>query len=323
MVYLFYLRIKNIFKITLGFVLSFFFKQPFRVGLPVSVSIEPVNYCNLHCPECPTGNGTLHRKKELMSLALFSNILNEIKVHTCYLTLYFQGEPFIHPHFVDFVKLARQQYIYTATSSNAQLINNEVAEQTVRSGLNKLIISVDGTTQETYEKYRVGGELDKVIEAIKHVVEWKKKLHSNTPKLEVQFLVLKHNEYQIPDIKKLAKELGVNKLSLKTAQIYDFENGSDLIPSQEKYARYIKGTDGRYHRKKRMHNRCRRAFSGTVISVDGEILPCSFDKKGEYSFGNIKDKPLAEIWHNEKASLFRRQILMDRKQFDMCRNCTE
>ncbi|MDR3706209.1 MAG: radical SAM protein [Paludibacteraceae bacterium] len=323
MVYLFYTRTKNIFKIIFGFVLSYIFRKPFAIGLPLSVSIEPVSYCNLHCPECPTGNGSLNREKKLMSFTLFSNIINEIKVHTFYLTLYFQGEPFIHPHFADFVKLARQNHIYTATSTNAQLINNEVAEQTVRSGLNKLIISVDGTTQETYEKYRVGGQLDKATQAIKHLVEWKKKLHSNTPKLEIQFLVLKHNEHQIPDIKKLAKELGVNKLSLKTAQIYDFENGSGLIPAQEKYARYIKGADGLYERKKKIHNRCRRAFSATVISVDGEILPCSFDKKGEHCFGNIKDRSFSEIWHNEKASLFRRQILMDRKQFDMCRNCTE
>jgi radical SAM protein with 4Fe4S-binding SPASM domain len=313
----------NIFKIILGFILSRILKKPFAIGLPVSVSIEPVSYCNLHCPECPTGNGSLNREKKIMPLTLFSNIINQIKVHTFYLTLYFQGEPFIHPQFSDLVKLARQNHIYTATSTNAQLITDEVAEQTVRSGLNKLIVSVDGTTQETYEKYRVGGRLDKTIQAIKLLVEWKKKLHSSTPKLEIQFLVLKHNEHQIPDIKKLAKELGVNKLSFKTAQIYDFENGSDLIPSRQEYSRYIKNADGLYSRKKKIRNRCPRAFSAVVISVDGDILPCSFDKKGEYCFGNIKDKPLSEIWHNEKASRFRRQILMDRRQFDICRNCTE
>lgn len=323
MLYLFCLRAINGIKIVAGFILSLLLKKPFKIGLPLTVSVEPVNYCNLHCVECPTGNGSTSRRKELMQSDLFYNIIDQIKVHASYLTLYFQGEPFIHPEFDNFIKLARKNHIYTATSTNGQLINKVIAEKTVRSGLNKLIVSIDGTTQDTYEKYRVGGKLEKAVDAIKLITECKNKLHSNSPKIEMQFLVLRHNEHQIEKAKKLAKKLGVNKLTFKTAQIYNFENGSELIPTQKKYARYVEKEKGVFVRKKKIHNRCWRAFSGTVISVDGEVLPCSFDKNADFSFGNLKNKPLAEIWHSEKALAFRRLLLTDRKGVGICCNCTE
>lgn len=323
MLYLFYCRTKNLLCIVAGFFLSVFLKRPISLGLPITTSIEPANYCNLHCTQCPTGNGSIKKEKELMPMELFSQIVNDIKRHTLYITLYFQGEPFLNPEFGSMIKLAHQEHIFTATSTNGQLINSEIAECIVRSGLNKLIISIDGTTQETYEKYRIGGNLEKAISAIGYIVEWKKKLHSNTPKIEMQFLVFKHNEHQLDDAKKLAIQTGVDKLTFKTAQIYDFENGNELIPSQQKYSRYIEKTAGTFVRKKKIYNRCWRAFSGAVITSAGEILPCSFDKKGEFSFGNIKNQSLAEIWNNEKALRFRKQLLVNREEIGICRNCVE
>lgn len=304
-----------------SYVFSCLFKKQFLACHPISLSVEPVNYCMLSCPECPAGNGSLTRKAGQMSLDTYTKFIEQVSPYLSYLTLYFQGEPLLHPNFTEFAQIAHKKNIYTSTSSNAQLLNDEMAEKIVKSGLNKLIISIDGTTQETYERYRVGGSLEKAKEGVKAIVKWKRELQSNSPFVELQFLVLKHNEYQLPEIKQLAKELGVNKLSLKTAQINDFERGSDLIPSQKKYARYKLTNNGSWKRKKKMRNCCWRAFSGAVITIDGEVLPCSFDKNGEYSFGNIHKEPLAKIWHNEKAQRFRQQILTDRKVFEICRNC--
>ena len=138
------------------------------------------------------------------------------------------------------VKYASDKGIYTATSTNAHFLKDDQAKATVLSSLDRLIISIDGTTQDTYESYRVGGSLDKVVEGTKSILYWKKKLKSKTPHVVFQFLVVKPNEHQIPEVYKLANELGVDQVVLKTAQIYDFKNGSHLIPDQDQYSRYRK-----------------------------------------------------------------------------------
>src|ERR687889_540002 len=136
---------------------------------------------------------------------------------------------------------------YAATSTNAHYLTDEVARKTVESGLDRLIISIDGTTQDVYRQYRVGGNLDKVIEGAKNIVKWKKELKSKKPFVFLQFLVVKHNEHQIEEIKEIAKEIGVDQVRFKTAQVYDYKNDpNQLIPSIEKFSRYKKDNDGDY-----------------------------------------------------------------------------
>src|SRR5882762_11190789 len=215
-------------------------------GMPVSISIEPTTSCNLRCPECPSGLRSFTRPTGMMKTELFESVINQLAPSLSYLIFYFQGEPYLHPHLLEMVRLASQNKIYTATSTNAHYLNDQAAKETVESGLDRLIISLDGTTQETYQSYRIGGKLDKVIEGTKNIIRWKKELKSKTPHVIFQFLVVKHNEHQIEDVKKLAKTLGVDEVKLKTAQIYDFENGSDLIPVNDKYSRYKRNQNGKY-----------------------------------------------------------------------------
>ena len=165
-------------------------------------------------------------------------MIDELAPTTAYLTFYFQGEPYLNKDFLKMVRYSASKKIYTATSTNAHFLDDTKAEETVRSGLGRLIISIDGTDQEHYEAYRKEGSLQKVLDGTKNVIKWKKKLKSATPAILWQFLVVGPNEHQIPEIKKMAKDMGVDKLVLKTAQIYDYENGNELIPRQEKYSRY-------------------------------------------------------------------------------------
>lgn len=316
-------KVLNLIKVSVSFQLSILLKKPLNWGLPITLSIEPTNSCNLHCPQCPSGNGNLTRKKEQIKPELFTKIIEEVNKHLLYLTFYFQGEPFLHPNYTSLIAEAHKQNIYTASSTNAQLINDKLAMETVNSGLNKLIISIDGTTQEVYEMYRVGGKLENTIQAIKSLTYWKKKLKSKTPNLEIQFIVLKHNEHQIPEIEKLSKDLCINKLALKTAQLENTETGKKLLPTNNTYSRYSIEKDGNLKRKKVVKNKCWRAFTGAVIAANGDVLPCSYDKNGEHAFGNINTEPLAKIWKNKKAMAFRKQLLLNRSQFDMCCNCTE
>jgi radical SAM protein with 4Fe4S-binding SPASM domain len=292
---------------------------------PLFISVEPANYCNLKCPECPVGNGSssTYKKKMTMDMNLFADVINNLKDHLMYVTLYFQGEPTIHNQFCEMINYAHQSGIFTSTSTNAQFIDKELARKIVESGLDRLIISVDGTTQEVYEQYRVGGNLNQTLDAIQYIRFWKSKLSKKTPYLEMQFIVFKNNQHQINDMKQLAKQMKVDVLTIKSAQLYDFENGHKLLPTLKKYTRYKTLNNGQVVIKSKLKNRCWRMWSGSVVSASGKVLPCCFDKFEQHSYGNLSNDSFANIWQNQKATAFRQQIHLNRKQFDMCRNCTE
>ena len=291
-------------------------------GLPLSISIEPTTSCNLRCPECPSGLRSFTRPTGMLQEELFKNTIDQLAGTLTYLVFYFQGEPYLHPQFLSLVQYAAQKKIYTATSTNAHYLTDANAKKTVESGLDRLIISLDGTTQETYESYRVGGKLEKVIEGAKNVLRWKKELKSLTPHVIFQFLVVKPNEHQIDDVKKLGRELGV-EVALKTAQIYDYEHGSDLIPSLDKYSRYRKDSNGLYSIKNEWMNHCWKMWHSCVITWDGKVVPCCFDKDAHYVLGDLTKNSFREIWNGEKYQDFRESLLRSRDEIEMCRNCTE
>ena len=292
-------------------------------GLPISISIEPTTSCNLRCPECPSGLRSFTRPTGMLQQQMFQKTIDQLKDTLTYLTFYFQGEPYLNPQFLEMVKYASANGIYTATSTNAHYLKDEVARQTVESGLDRLIISIDGTSQDTYESYRVGGQLEKVIEGTRNILAWKKKLKSKTPHTIFQFLVVKPNEHQIPEVYRLADELGVDQVVLKTAQIYDYENGSDLIPVQDKYSRYQKTSSGNYQIKSSLDNQCWKMWHSCVITWDGKVVPCCFDKDAHFVLGDLKDQSFEEIWFGEKYNHFRASLLKSRSEIEICKNCTE
>jgi radical SAM protein with 4Fe4S-binding SPASM domain len=259
----------------------------------------------------------------MLQVDFFEKIIKNLKNHLVYLTFYFQGEPYLNKNFLKMVALAKKHKIYTSTSTNAHYLNDENAKATVLSGLDRLIISIDGTTQETYRQYRVGGSLNKVLEGTKNIIKWKEKLKSATPYVIFQFLVVRHNEHQIEDLKQIAQELKVDEVMLKTAQVYDYENGNDLIPLQEKYSRYKKSDSGKYIIKNRMENSCWKLWHSCVITWDGKVTPCCFDKDAQHILGDLKTDSFATIWHNDAYKKFRRQLTKGRKEIDICRNCSE
>lgn len=292
-------------------------------GMPFNISIEPTTQCNLGCPECPSGLKSFTRPTGTLQFDFYRNMLNEIGDKLMYLYFYFQGEPYMHPQFLDLVKLASLKNIYTVTSTNAHFLTERKAKETVETGLSRILISIDGTTQETYEQYRKGGTLQKVIEGTKNLVKAREELKSKTPYIVFQFLVVKPNEHQIEDVKKLAKEIGVDEVKLKTAQIYDYESGSDLMPTMDKYSRYKKNGDGKYHVKNELLNHCWKLWHSCVITWDGKIVPCCFDKDAQHQLGDLHSKTFAEIWESDLYKGFRRRVLKSRAEIDICTNCSE
>jgi radical SAM protein with 4Fe4S-binding SPASM domain len=297
--------------------------KPAISGLPISISIEPTTSCNLRCPECPSGLRSFTRPTGMLQQTLFRNVIDQLASKLSYLIFYFQGEPYLNPGFLDMVQYASERGIYTATSTNAHYLTNENAKRTLASGLDRLIISIDGTTQDTYEAYRVGGSLEKVIEGTRQIVSLKKELKLKTPHIVFQFLVVKPNEHQVAEVHKLAKQLGVDEVVLKTAQIYDYENGSDLIPDQDKYSRYRKAATGKFEIKNSLDNHCWKMWHSCVITWDGKVVPCCFDKDAHFVLGDLNKNSFEEIWFGDQYNQFRSSLLKSRKEIEICKNCTE
>lgn len=316
-------KVINIFLITISFYLSRLVRRVIVLGKPISLSIEPTTSCNLRCPECPSGLRSFTRPTGMLDVNFYKNIVDEQASTLSYLLLYFQGEPFLHQHFLKLVKYAHDKGIYSATSSNGHYFSDEVAKDTITSGLDRLIISIDGTTQDTYAQYRIGGSLEKVITGTKNLIKWKKELASSTPYLIFQFLVVRPNEHQVKEVYKLATEIGVDEVKLKTAQLYDFENGNDLMPVNEKFSRYKLNKDNRYSLKNKLYNHCWKMWHSAVVTWDGKLVPCCFDKDAKHAVGKLTHDPLSEIWHSKQYNAFRKAILQNRQQIDICQNCTE
>jgi MoaA/NifB/PqqE/SkfB family radical SAM enzyme len=209
--------------------------RPEVIGMPVSIGIELTNTCNLRCPECITGSGNLLRSQGFMNIELFKRVINELSPYLYNTNLYFQGEPMLHPQFFSFLENSRNTY--TTVSTNGHYLSAGDSEKIVRSGLNHLIISLDGMDQVTYSLYRKNGNLKTVIGGIKNVAEAKIRFRSKI-KLEIQFLVNKINEHQIPQIKELAKSFSAS-LRLKSMQVSDKKEVARWLPVNGKFRRYI------------------------------------------------------------------------------------
>lgn len=316
-------RIINYFKILYSFFISRISKRYFLYGKPLFISVEISSLCNLQCPECVIGKRMTSRKNKFSDIDVYKKLISEIGDSLLCAIFYFQGEPLLNENIGEYIRIAKRYGIYTMTSTNGQLMTAEKAENIVESGLDRIIVSIDGISQESYQKYRKGGQLSKAIDAIRMLNKAKEKSGKKYPVIEVQFIVFRFNENEIDDFKKEALKWGADKAVIKSAQIEDPDSSPEMVTSIDKYCRYKK-VNGKYVIKKSVEKACFRAWSGAVVTADSNIVPCCFDKKEEFIYGNLKDEEnFISIWKGEKAVKFRSSLLADRKSFKICNNCNE
>ena len=316
-------RVWNLFLLKSSFQISSALRRPIHWGKPMAISIEPTTTCNLKCPQCPSGLRQFSRPTGNLTPEMNKAILDQCGKRLQHINYYFQGEPFINKDFLKFVREARDRNIYVVTSTNAHFISPGVAEQIVDSGLSEVIISIDGMVQESYEKYRINGKLDKVLQGTKNIIAAKQKLKKTNPVVVFQFLVVKYNENEIEQLYALADELGVDEVRLKTVQVYDFETGNDLIPTKDKFSRYRKLPDGTFELKNKFKNKCWRMWSSCVFTWDGTIVPCCFDKDATHDLGSLKSNQFDAVWKSSIYHEFRTKVFKDRQAIEICKNCSE
>ena len=302
--------------------------------LPTFVSVEPANFCQLRCPECPVGIASSPNRlspNRLMPLSIFERVLEQVQATAHTMQFYFQGEPLLNKQLPEMIAMAQKVGLYTIVSTNAQVLTKDMANKLVKSGLSRIIVSIDGFSEESYAAYRVGGSLHRALEGLQFLHEAKEQCRSSI-RIELQVLRLKTNEHEWSWIKKNYKKLGATHLVFKTAQLYNFEHGHPLMPTDERYSRYKKIADGTYvHKSSPLHSTpytihrafgalCLRLWSGCVITTSGDILPCCYDKDHRHTLGNITTHSLSEIFHSHKANTLRKHILKGDLP-EMCKNC--
>ena len=318
-------RLCNVVKIISSMYLSRILKKPVVWGLPPILMIEPTNICNLKCPMCPAIVGKRVLSKGQLKLDNYKKLLDEVGDTVFQVQLWNQGEPFINKDFLEMVRYAKTYGIMTITSTNAHFVGSEAkAEEIVKSGLDQLIISMDGTNQETYEKYRVNGDYNLVLQNLIRLARAKKKLNSKTPLIELQFIVFKHNQDEIDTIIHLAKEYDIDRLSFKTPMVYSAEQADEFLVEAQKKELY-RFDEQNVSRKPAVPDWCKRLWLNSTVNWDGTVVPCCFDADSDHIFANVFENgsSFKSTWKNKKYTAFRQALLKNRSAIDMCRNCTE
>jgi MoaA/NifB/PqqE/SkfB family radical SAM enzyme len=192
------------------------------IARPVGFMLDPANQCQLGCPSCTNTVNTDHSERTfnqwprgLMPPERYQRFIDAVGLSSFCGHFYNNHEPFLNRETPSYIRAAVDLRIQTFVSSNLSYAKLDV-EAIVRSGLHELMVAIDGTTQDVYEKYRKRGRLDWVLANARAIADAKRKLNSPTPYLRWQFLTFEHNVHQVPDAIALARETGFDTFNLAT-----------------------------------------------------------------------------------------------------------
>ncbi len=290
--------------------------------MPLTYSIEPTNFCNLKCPECPSGTGELTRSLGFLSTENFKKNIDEMSRTGFYVQLFFQGEPFLNKKLNEMIKYAQSKNIYISISTNGNLISEKNIDKILENVPDKIIFSLDGLDEDSYQNYRVGGTFKKADEALQLLVETKRKMNLKRPFVELQFIVMKQNEHLLSEVRAYSKKRFVDRLVFKTMQVSSYKNALKYLPTKSEFSRYHLSNGG-YQLKGDHKDHCFALWRTAVITWDQKMVPCCFDKDANYILGDLSKFSIKEIWKSELYQNFRRGVLQNRKGNSMCNNCAE
>ena len=283
---------------------------------PVSADIELTNACNLKCPLCPTTN-KMKREIGFLSMENFIKIIDQLKGKVKKINFGYAGEMSLNPDMHKMIKYARMHGFEVHVSDNG---TSDKTKELIEADPTEIYFALDGTSKATHEEYRRGSNFEDALRHIKELCYWKKKLHSKT-KIYLQFIVMKHNEHEIPEIINLAKDLGVDQLDLKPVSL--FENILD-IDKEEAYNKYIPKNKkySRYSTDKKEVNKliiC-PALRSVLILYNGDVVLCCYDYDGIHKIGNIFEQDFDTIWRSKRNQMFRKMVI--KKELELCKKCT-
>jgi radical SAM protein with 4Fe4S-binding SPASM domain len=245
------------------------------------------------------------------------------------------GEPLLNPRFCQIVqdfKRVMPLHGTVGTNTNGTLIDHRLAEQLVETGLNWISFSLDGATKETTERIRRGLDFDRVLRGIEHVVDYRLKSARKNLSLGSNFVIQEHNLSEIPEFVRLAGSLGLDYVSFNHRR--DFPSGRFVIQDVDTLAQLFRAAtdEGTRNGVKlglpglRKHREPRCTFMEmTYVTLAGDVIPCcrvllETTPEPTIKFGNVKEKPLLEIWEDPAYRAFRRQVV-EGDLPDYCKPC--
>jgi radical SAM protein with 4Fe4S-binding SPASM domain len=296
-------------------------KSTVVAGRPMNITIEQTNVCNLDCPVCETGAGILGRTKGHMSLDQFKTIIDKVGAHTNTLMFYFMGEPFLNKHAYDMIRYAKQAGIpFIETCTNGDFVD---PVKVVASGLDRVSFQIGGMTQETHEIYRVKGKLDRTMNNLIETIRERNRRRSKL-QIEVGFIVMKHNEHQVEEFRRMVRDIGADRASVIDPCVRTIEQGHQFLPVNRAHWFYDEPAfnKGILRPRNLPDNTCPWIYYSLAIHVNGDVVPCCRDPKGQEVMGNIFQQSLDEIWNGRCYREFRARIHRDQGSVGICKLCS-
>lgn len=295
-------------------------KRSYLFSYPYTLVIDPTNICNLRCPLCPTWQDLKARPKGKMDLQTFSALLDEVGPYLFALTLCNWGEPLLNPELPKMIENAKKFNAVVGLSTNLNHLPDETAKRIVDSGIDIIVISLDGVTQESYSRYRRGGNIETVFRNIEELNSYRKN-NTASPLLIWQFLVNKHNEHEIPLAQEMARKMGLlfQPSPMRTAMgkelllpLYErVKEMKDWLPDNPAYSKY----DHEIKPETRTNQAtCKWLWNSTVVNWDGSISPCCgiFQKEWDfqvcYNDSGEKALTLHQAWNSHRYKLARKLV---------------
>ncbi len=279
-----------------------------EVALPHIVHVGVTTLCNLQCPACPTGTKALGRPGEHLDFDVYKRVLEELRDTLMFMLFWDWGEPLMHPRISDMLSLATDNAIRTVVSTSGTVANSEKhIARLVGSQPSLVIVCVDGATQLSYEKYRVGGQLSKVMTTLDRLVAARQKLGLEYPVIEFRSLATKYNEGEMPELLRMAEKSGADFFSVKTLRPYDYRGrdvDDELAPLSRDLARYAY-EDEKPDAHARVHGagplRCGKPMYAPTLNSDGNVVFCSYAGYQDEYFGDVTERGFKKLWRSRSA----------------------
>jgi radical SAM protein with 4Fe4S-binding SPASM domain len=222
----------------------------------------------------------------------------------------------------EILRIARKHPVITLLSTNGQnLISDRVMDALIHYPPHFLIIAIDGLEDQTYSKFRIGARLEPVLSGVRRLVKKKREEGLNLPILHMRYMVMKHNEHEVPRLKNFARENGFDFLTLRTLSIIDSprEVHQAFVPEAKELRAY--DYEGR-NRIRRSDFICQQPFWFPTVFADGTVVACEQDYNAQQSFGKFSaDMSFADLWFGRQSTTIRRMIRDAPESLSFCRDC--
>ena len=293
-------------------------------SMPLHMQFELASVCDLRCPVCPAGRQEVARAAPFLAPELFARVMSEVGPYLLTASLWGWGEPLLHPHLDEILRIAGQYPVVNLLSTNGQRLARPEVQTALRGHPPaQLIVALDGITDESNSRFRVGARLAPALDGVRQLAEWKRRTSAQLPVLHMRFIVMKHNQHELPEVERFARAHGFEVLSLRTLSIIDVPEPDQmvrgLLPDAVELRAYAYDAE---QRKRHGDFVCQEPFWFPTLFADGTLVACDQDHNAQRPLGRVDPQTsFRSVWRSQQAARVRGQIRDRPHSLSFCRNC--